>query len=227
MNKSFYISFFLILIAGLFILSGCSATTSTSRYKEKKDEQNDKYVGRYDNKDEIGVDDTSCINDDEEELEDYSGDKIKVDISQIMKKYSGEVKGTELGTPQEKMLMEIIRYLDTPYKYGGNSKNGIDCSAFTQTVFKNCFNITLLRSARDQYTQGLIVDDKDGLKMGDLVFFNTRRRVRPGHVGIYIGDNLFAHASSSYGVRISSLEEDYYSKRFMGGRRIEESPLSN
>ena len=64
--------------------------------------------------------------------------------------------------------------------------------------------------------------DRTELKFGDLVFFNTRRRVKPGHVGIYIGDNLFAHASSKLGVTISSLEHDYYNKRYMGARRIDE-----
>jgi lipoprotein Spr len=122
---------------------------------------------------------------------------------------------------KERMLMEIIKFLDTPYKYGGNSKNGIDCSAFTQAIFQNTFSVALLRSARDQYTQGSVIDNREGLKFGDLIFFNTRRRVRPGHVGIYIGDNLFAHSSSKNGVIVSSLDLDYYSKRFMGGRRLD------
>ena len=117
--------------------------------------------------------------------------------------------------------MEIIKYLDTPYKYGGNSINGIDCSAFTKTIYGNVLSIDLLRSARDQYTQGIIINNRDELKFGDLVFFDTRRRVKPGHVGIYIGDNLFAHSSSKNGVIVSSLDQDYYSRKFMGGRRIE------
>ena len=125
------------------------------------------------------------------------------------------------GTLKEKMLMEIIKYLNTPYKYGGNSTRGIDCSAFTQTVYNNVLSFNLNRSAREQYKQGIEVDNPEDLKFGDLVFFNTRRRVKPGHVGIYIGDNLFAHASSRNGVIVSSLDQSYYSRRFMGGRRIE------
>ena len=101
-----------------------------------------------------------------------------------------------LSSKKELMLMEIIRYLNTPYKYGGNSLNGIDCSAFTQNVYKNSWLLNLNRSARDQYQQGIVIENRSELKFGDLVFFNTRRRVKPGHVGIYIGDNLFAHASS-------------------------------
>jgi len=124
-------------------------------------------------------------------------------------------------------LMEIIKYINTPYKYGGNSQDGIDCSAFTQNVFSNSLDILLNRSARQQFTQGFPVDNRENLTFGDLVFFNTRRGVRPGHVGIYIGDNLFAHASSSKGVIVSSLNHKYYSKRYMGGRRINEIFSSN
>jgi lipoprotein Spr len=126
---------------------------------------------------------------------------------------------SEQATAREKLIMEIIKYLDTPYKYGGSTLNGIDCSAFTQSVYQDALNINLNRTARDQFTQGKIIS-KEELQFGDLVFFNTRRRVRPGHVGIYIGEGLFAHASTKGGVMISSLDEDYYSKRFMGARRI-------
>ncbi len=96
----------------------------------------------------------------------------------------------------------------------------IDCSAFTQTIYKNTLAINLERSARLQYKQGIEISEIENLKFGDLVFFNTRTRVRPGHVGIYIGENLFAHASSKKGVTISSLDHSYYVKRYMGGRRI-------
>ena len=122
--------------------------------------------------------------------------------------------------------MEVIKYLDTPYKFGGNSESGIDCSAFTKTVFSNTFSMELPRTAKEQYQVGDEIDSKNDLKFGDLVFFNTRKRVKPGHVGIYIGDNLFAHASKK-GVTVSSLEDNYYSRKFMGGRRIENLPLTS
>ena len=118
------------------------------------------------------------------------------------------------------MLMEILKYINTPYKYGGTTSNGIDCSAFTQSVYNKSLAVNLQRTAREQYHEGEEIDNIDDLKFGDLVFFNTRRRVKPGHVGIYIGDHLFAHASKN-GVTVSSLDLDYYAKRFMGGRRID------
>ena len=115
--------------------------------------------------------------------------------------------------------MEILNYINTPYQFGGNSKNGIDCSAFTQRIYNSC-SIKLLRSAREQYMQGIEITDRDNLKFGDLVFFDTRKTVKPGHVGIYLDDNLFVHASSKNGVIVTPLNSDYYSERFMGARRI-------
>lgn len=117
------------------------------------------------------------------------------------------------------MLFEIISYLDTPYKYGGETRKGIDCSAFTQKVFSKSSNIELPRTARQQFKEGEDIS-KNELSFGDLVFFNTRKGVYPGHVGIYIGEDLFAHASRSKGVTISSLENSYYKARYVGGRRI-------
>ena len=118
------------------------------------------------------------------------------------------------------MLMEIIKYINTPYKYGGTTKKGIDCSAFTQAVYNKSLSVQLLRTASQQYTEGESISDVDELQFGDLVFFNTRRRVRPGHVGIYIGESFFAHSSSSGGVKVSSLNEDYYNAKFVTARRV-------
>ena len=123
-------------------------------------------------------------------------------------------------TPREKVLLEVIKYLDTPYKYGGNGGKGIDCSAFTKQVYENSLSFDLPRSAREQYRVGDEVP-KDELKFGDLVFFNTTRRSYPGHVGIYLGENQFVHASRKLGVTVSSLDEAYYSKRYIGARRVE------
>jgi len=147
------------------------------------------------------------------------------DITEMMKLYnSSEDNNTFTNTnrsDREKMLMEILKFVNTPYQYGGNTKSGIDCSAFTQRVFKNSLLLKLNRSAREQYKQGETISNIEELNFGDLVFFDTQTNVKPGHVGIYIGDNLFAHASSKKGVTISSLSHTYYHNRFMGGRRIE------
>ena len=161
---------------------------------------------------------------------DLPTDDPEIQISSLLgtevKNENIDVPGFDYTTLREKMLMEIIKYLNTPYKYGGNTKDGIDCSAFTQILYRDVFHVGLERSARLQYNQGSVVSSGDQLRFGDLVFFNTRKRVKPGHVGIYIGDSLFAHASSAKGVTISSIDYDYYARTFMGARRFETNGLT-
>lgn len=124
-------------------------------------------------------------------------------------------------TYYEKFLMTVINYLGTPYKFGGTSRKGIDCSAFTQLIFQESLNIEIPRSTLQQIKIGKPVS-REELQFGDLVFFNTRRRQNPGHVGIYLWDNYFVHASTKYGVIVSSMAEGYYNIRFVGARRVEE-----
>lgn len=200
----------------------CSSSSYSSRYNNDSDKNKDEIKSQQrfsDKEEEANTVDT--LQEEDDEIPDDQG----IDITSVMSQLNSDNNETDLdadnGTLKEKMLMEIIKYLNTPYKYGGNSTRGIDCSAFTQTVYNNVLSFNLNRSAREQYKQGIEVDNPEDLKFGDLVFFNTRRRVKPGHVGIYIGDNLFAHASSRNGVIVSSLDQSYYSRRFMGGRRIE------
>jgi cell wall-associated NlpC family hydrolase len=105
----------------------------------------------------------------------------------------------------------------TPYHYGGNSKSGIDCSAFTGTMLKDVYGITLPRTAFEQFNVCEKIMRAD-LQEGDLVFFNTRGGV--SHVGIYLCNNKFAHASTKGGVMISDLYESYWYQKFIGGGRV-------
>jgi murein DD-endopeptidase / murein LD-carboxypeptidase len=107
----------------------------------------------------------------------------------------------------------------TRYRYGGTSRNGIDCSSYTGKLILETYGITLPRTAHEQYAVCSRVNRMD-LQEGDLVFFNTRGGV--SHVGVYISDGYFTHSSSSKGVTISNLDEAYYSRKFIGGGKINE-----
>ena len=108
--------------------------------------------------------------------------------------------------------------LNIPYRFGGNTLVGIDCSAYVKKVY-SLIGVNLPRSAREQFAEGKPVDGSE-LSMGDLVFFKTYASF-PSHVGIYLGNNLFIHASSrSKKVTIDSLETPYYLKRFIGAKRF-------
>ena len=109
-------------------------------------------------------------------------------------------------------------FLSTPYRFGGNSRKGIDCSAFVQQVFREV-EVDLPRSAREQYRVGAKIE-RDQMQKGDLIFFRTYARF-PSHVGIYLGEGKMIHASSrSRRVVVTSIDHPYYVKRYIGARRI-------
>ena len=112
----------------------------------------------------------------------------------------------------------IDEWWATRYRYGGSTKKGIDCSAFTGTLYTQAFHISLTRTAREQYEQCDKIYNRDDLKEGDLVFFNTRGGV--SHVGMYLGNSYFVHSSVHDGVTISSLNDDYYNRKFISGGRL-------
>jgi cell wall-associated NlpC family hydrolase len=118
--------------------------------------------------------------------------------------------------------MQLLPYIDewygTRYRMGGTTKSGIDCSAFVQAVYLAAFAVNVPRTARDQFKYARIISATE-LKEGDLVFFNTTGGI--SHVGIYLQNNKFVHASSTNGVKISDMFEPYYLKRYKGAGRIE------
>lgn len=109
----------------------------------------------------------------------------------------------------------------TPHRMGGNTKHGVDCSGFVIQCYQQVFNESFMgRRAEDMFGETKPIKKVNDLQFGDLVFFKIGGR-RIDHVGIYMSDGNFAHASSSRGVMISNLSENYYTKRFfMGGRKL-------
>ena len=119
----------------------------------------------------------------------------------------------------ESLLGTINYYIGTPYKYGGCTKNGMDCSCLVQTVFRESLGIDLPRTVAEQWKTGKPIKNDD-LAFGDIVFFETTRSKIPSHSGIYIGGGRFAHASSSLGVTITPMSDSYWKKRYVGTRRM-------
>ncbi|MFM1756802.1 MAG: hypothetical protein RL621_1775 [Bacteroidota bacterium] len=117
------------------------------------------------------------------------------------------------------LLTKIDEWWGTPYCLGGSSKGCIDCSYFTLDVMKSTYNINLKRTAAEQYEQSEKIEWAD-LKEGDLIFFKTEGRKNITHVGIYLTNNKFAHASTSQGVTISDLTESYWQKRLYSLGRV-------
>ncbi len=114
------------------------------------------------------------------------------------------------------LTRSALRFLGTPYVFGGTSGYGFDCSGYVQHVYA-MLGVHLPRMADAQYYAGS--RPIGGVKTGDLVFFQTYE-LGPSHVGIYIGHGHFVHASSSHGVMVSSLSDSYWSVRYLGAKRV-------
>ena len=122
------------------------------------------------------------------------------------------------------LVLSAMNFLGVRYKMGGTSaENGFDCSGFTRHIFEMSVGLVLPRRADEQArSKSLLSINKDDLKPGDLVFFNTMRATF-SHVGIYVGDGKFVHAPrTGAAIRVDDMREAYWSKRFTGARRAAE-----
>ena len=160
-------------------------------------------------------------------------EKAADDQDGLVKDYFSQIMGVALSTTSNVKLFQFVYdWIGTPYHFGGDSRKGIDCSAFTKELYSKVFNLTIKRNSRDIFSMVSPVN-RDDLREGDLVFFKIHSR-SISHVGIYLGNNKFAHASLR-GVAINSLDDDYYGKHFYKGGRLleafkkelEESPDDN
>lgn len=122
---------------------------------------------------------------------------------------------------KSKIMDQYADWKGVRYRLGGNTKRGIDCSAFVQMTFREQFGLDLPRSTGEQREIGSVIQ-RTKLRPGDLVMFHAGSTGR--HVGIYLGNDKFVHASTSNGVMISSLSESYWKSRYREGRRVLTNP---
>ncbi len=165
------------------------------------------------------------FDDDESFLDENPGEggptKEDWDAVEREKKATAELLGKWSSPDERQLFVRVAKgFLGTPYRFGGATMQGIDCSAFVAKIYQ-FFDVQLPRTAREQSRLGKCVS-RDELEEGDLVFFNTWRPF--GHVGIYIGNNEFIHASSGRNsgknVRIDNLDQPYYNNHFIKAVRL-------
>ncbi|MBR1543663.1 MAG: C40 family peptidase [Muribaculaceae bacterium] len=144
----------------------------------------------------------------------------EVNTDEIYTTESTDDKYGDLPIKDKRLREEVKAWMGTPYKYGGHSKNGTDCSGFVMEVFKAVYDIKLERNSAKIYENNCKKIKKNDLREGDLVFFITGSKNRISHVGIYLNDGDFVHASSSKGVTINNLTQRYYTNHYAGSGRV-------
>jgi murein DD-endopeptidase / murein LD-carboxypeptidase len=182
-----------------FVTVGCKTTTAVKRYKSAPMTQTEIALIEADTATSASVN--------------YN------ETSPEFRKYNENIR--RVNAPYDvvtRLNKEIDKYIGTRYKYGGLKDKGLDCSGFVFRVYMGALNLELPHSSSMQARLGAAVG-KSELQFGDLVFFNIRGR-GISHVGIYVGEGNFAHASTRLGVVVSSLQEKYYKERYVSARRI-------
>ena len=147
------------------------------------------------------------------------------EMSELKRKHeriakSGSASEKKSAAIEKKLLTSYSKWKGTKYQWGGDSKNGIDCSALTRRVYREVYNHELPRVSHDQVKTGKKVSSKE-LKAGDIVYFKPKKE--GSHTAVYVGNNLFINASSSKGVVISSLKSPYWKNTFEYGVRVDKT----
>lgn len=230
MKKSLYISYFIFL---LIILVGCkSVRTITSKDNSTNINHRQKNKRKVEFIEGIEITPGSVVKSKHKPATTKTKTEIAATTESIPKIKSIDL--TKASKQQLKYAIILDTYIENitnvslynkidewwgvSYCFGGNSKECIDCSSFTGTVARDVYKINLPRTASEQFVATDRID-KENLKEGDLVFFKTKRGY-VSHVGMYLHNNKFVHASTSNGVMISDLNETYWKGKYAGGGRI-------
>ncbi|MFP4033016.1 MAG: C40 family peptidase [Desulfococcaceae bacterium] len=135
-------------------------------------------------------------------------------LAEIAEKLDLDLDGTE----NLQLLAAIESWMGTPYRYGGCTRFGVDCSCLVKNLYEEVFNLDLARTSRDMFDTLEHVDPEE-IREGDILVFRGRRGSRIGHVGLYLKDGKFVHASRRHGVTIGEMKNGYFRKRFVAARR--------
>lgn len=204
------LSLLLTMLFAAVVLVGCSSTKEIS-LEDSQESYSKKDVIGYKNSNEVvstsTLENKTSIN--------------KDNLEAISSSLAGFISSSDFSANVDKdeVMFKIIEYLNTPYLWGGTSKRGIDCSAFIQTVMYQSLGVTLPRTSLEQSQVGEPVEKSD-LKFGDLIFFDTMRKGRVTHVGMYLSNGYFAHSGSKTGVAVASLDDEFYTRTFLKARRV-------
>jgi cell wall-associated NlpC family hydrolase len=144
-------------------------------------------------------------------------------IDPVVSKYADMIQEDVHDINNYPLYRFIDQWYGARYKYGGTDMSGIDCSAFSQKLYEKVYGTDLVRTAKQQRKSAERIKDYDDAEEGDLVFFRIHR-IRISHVGVYLANGYFVHASRSHGVTISNLDTPYWRRRYAGCGRVQKGP---
>lgn len=133
--------------------------------------------------------------------------------------YSEKLKINFNGNENKNLILFIDKWIGTPYKYGGNTLSGTDCSGLVSNLYMDVYSKKISRTSKSIYNETSPIN-RDDLKDGDFVFFKTDKSKDVNHVGVYISNDKFIHSTTKKGVMISDLNEEYYKKSYYSSGRI-------
>ncbi|MFQ5627454.1 MAG: C40 family peptidase [bacterium] len=165
---------------------------------------------------EISAESTSLIDEEPEAYGDRGAANEDADAIRVSEQNAYSLSTTTLA---HRLAEELLPFVRSPYKFGGEDPSGVDCSGLIKVVYENAFDIKLPHKAALLFRMGRKVA-RNLLMSGDLVFFYHRSRRQINHVGLYLADDQFIHSSSSKGVVISNLNSKYWRKHYAGARRF-------
>lgn len=224
-SSLFSLPLYLLLAIGSATIFSCSSVHKTTSSTASRTESGPRFL------DDISVNPGDRVSSrnksygytervpDEEKSSMASKRDLSLNETTLVRKYASILGVADQKVNNIDLIEEIDEWYGTPYSYGGSSKRGIDCSAFARTLFNDVFNAALPRTAQEQYDYCDHIK-KSQLKQGDLVFFHTTSRSRVTHVGVYLQNGKFVHASTSSGVMISDLEDYYWRRVYKAAGRI-------
>jgi lipoprotein Spr len=211
----------LLVTIACLLLTALQSCHTHKKYAANKSSSQPKFInGVYINgHNKSGTENTTAHNTKKTKQKTGNGNRETLSSGALKKKYS-EILGVRQKEIDNFPLYQFIdRWYGTNYRLGGQSKEGIDCSGFAQKLYGEVYGINLLRTAMEQFSNCKRIRNPKDAEEGDLVFFNIHSK-RITHVGVYLANNYFVHSSTSGGVMISNLGEEYWSKYYAGMGRV-------
>lgn len=195
MRNSFYLDRFSLIIItfSVVIVTSCKSGKKTTSAKKKTSDKTEKTI--------------------------KSTNELSPKDKAIKEKYALKLGVNEKEISNLKLYHFIDEWMGVPYKYGGKDKNGIDCSGFTGLLYREVYNKNISGPTSTLIDLTNIINESE-LKEGDMVFFHIEKKGKVSHVGVYLQNNKFVHATTKKGVMINDLNENYYKQHYFKSGRV-------